>query len=52
MPLLFVLDHVDYTNGACRVTEMVGAVLPEAVIAKARTALQAAAVEPDELFDA
>jgi len=37
--LLTVLDQVDYTNGACRVTEMVGAVLPKEVIALARTAI-------------
>ncbi len=34
-----VLDQVDYTKGACQVNEMVGAVLPKEVIAKARTAI-------------
>lgn len=37
--LLTVLDQVDYTNGACRVNEMVGAVLPKEVIALARKAV-------------
>jgi hypothetical protein len=37
--LLTVLDQVDYTNGACGVTEMVGAVLPKEVIALARKAI-------------
>lgn len=36
-----VLDQVDYTDGACTVTEMVGATLPEEVIAQARAALAA-----------
>lgn len=34
-----VLDQVDYTNGACRFTEMVGAVLPKEVIVLARKAI-------------
>lgn len=37
--LLVVLDHVDYTNGARRMNEMVGAVLPKEVISLARAAL-------------
>jgi hypothetical protein len=37
--LLLVLDQVDYTAGACSLTEMVGAVLPKEVIQKAREAL-------------
>ena len=37
--LLTVLDQVDYTSGACGVTEMVGAVLPKEVIALARKAI-------------
>lgn len=40
--LQLVLDQVDYTSGACSVTEMVGAVLPKEVIAKAREAIAAA----------
>lgn len=34
-----ILDSVDYTRGACSLTEMVGAVLPMEVIELARTAL-------------
>ena len=37
--LLTVLDQVDYTSGACGVTEMVGAVLPKEIIALARKAI-------------
>jgi hypothetical protein len=37
--LLTILDQVDYTNGACGVTEMVGAVLPKEIIALARKAI-------------
>jgi hypothetical protein len=36
-----VLDQVDYTSGACRVNEMVGAVLPKEVIALSKAALTA-----------
>lgn len=36
--LLLVLDQVDYTVGACRFTEMVGAALPTSVIDRARKA--------------
>ena len=39
--LLTVLDQVDYTDGACGLTEMVGAVLPKEVIVLARKALTA-----------
>ncbi len=35
-----VLDQVDYTSGACAVTEMVGAVLSIDVIQNARSALK------------
>lgn len=42
--LLLVLDHVDYTRGACGITEMVAAVLPKNVIELAR-----AAIEQDKL---
>ena len=38
--LLLVLDQVDYTVGACRLTELVGAALPAQVIDKARAALE------------
>ena len=31
-----ILDAIDYTSGACRVNEMVGAVLPKELIQKAR----------------
>lgn len=34
-----ILDHVDYTSGACRLNEMVGAVLPEEVIQQSRALL-------------
>lgn len=37
--LLLVLDQVDYTNGACSATNMVGACLPTKVIDIARAAL-------------
>lgn len=43
--LLTILDQVDYTNGACHLTEMVGAVLPKEVIALAREAI---AREPND----
>ena len=39
--LQLVLDQVDYTRGACGLTEMVSAVLPKEVIAKAREAIAA-----------
>lgn len=40
VPVLQVLlDQVDYTAGACSLTEMVGAVLPKQVIENARNAL-------------
>jgi hypothetical protein len=42
-----LLDHVDYTSGACRMTELVGAVLPREVIALCRASL-AAKPEPAE----
>ena len=34
--ILLLLDHVDYANHACRVNEMVGAVLPPEVLQRAR----------------
>lgn len=34
--LKVVMDCIDYTNGACGLTEMVGAVLPITVLSKAR----------------
>ena len=39
--LLVILDQVDYTAGNCEVTEMVGAVLPRQIIARARERLAA-----------
>jgi len=41
--LLLILDQVDYTAGNCGVTEMVGAVLPREIIARARERLAIAA---------
>lgn len=38
--LLALLDAVDYTTGACSMTELVGAVLPAVLIANARKALK------------
>lgn len=38
--ILLLLDCVDYTSGACGVTELVGAVLPQNVITQAREALK------------
>jgi len=38
--ILMLLDQVDYTRGACEVTEMVGAVLPRQVIEMAREACE------------
>lgn len=38
--LRVVLDQVDYINGACNVTDIVGAVLPSGVIEKARELLE------------
>lgn len=37
--LQVILDHVDYTNGACSLTEPVGAVLSMYVIKQARAAI-------------
>ena len=34
-----ILDSVDYISGACRLNEMVGAVLPKELIEKARAAM-------------
>lgn len=38
--LLLLLDQVDYTRGACHMTEMVGACLATVVIDQARAALE------------
>lgn len=43
--LKVILDQVDYTVGNCRVNEMVGAVLPKAVIASAREEIAKAEAE-------
>jgi hypothetical protein len=37
--LQVILDHVDYTSGACNLTEPVGAVLSTYVIKQARAAI-------------
>jgi DNA relaxase NicK len=37
--LSLILDNVDYIAGNCRFNEMVGAVLPKEILAKARAAL-------------
>ena len=36
-----LLDSVDYTSGACKLNEAVGAVLPIEIIEKAKAALKA-----------
>ncbi len=38
--LALILDNADYTRGNCRVNELVGAVLPKEILAKARAALK------------
>jgi hypothetical protein len=38
--LRLLLDQVDYTKGACSVTEMVGAVLPKEVIERCHQTLE------------
>lgn len=38
--LLLLLDQVDYTEGNCRLNEMIGAVLPASVILQCRKALE------------
>jgi hypothetical protein len=38
--LITVLDQIDYTTRACQVNEMIGAVLPRAVISMARDAIK------------
>jgi hypothetical protein len=40
-----VLDCVDYTSGACALTESVGAVLPSDVIEMARRVLKSTEVQ-------
>ena len=37
--LNLMLDHVDYRYGACRINEMVGAVLPVSILAFAENTL-------------
>lgn len=46
--LLLLLDQVDYTAGACRLTEQVGAVLPIEVIERCREAINDAKVPSAE----
>lgn len=36
--LLLLLDAIDYQRGACRVNEMIGAVLPAELLSRARAA--------------
>ncbi len=50
--LLTLLDQVDYTSGACRVTEMVGAVLSKEVIVLAREAIQHESANQPKSFSA
>jgi hypothetical protein len=38
--LALALDAVDYENGACRLNEMVGAVLPKEILARMRAAVK------------
>ncbi len=45
--LQLVLDAVDYTAGAGKPTEMVGALLPKEIIERSRKALAATRVEPE-----
>ena len=46
--LILVLDHVDYTARRCRMNEMVGAVLPQEVIALAKQALREGTDDSEE----
>lgn len=46
--LRVILDQVDYTSGACRPNEMVGAVLPKEIIEMARKALALAKTVEDK----
>ncbi len=36
--LMLILDSVDYTEGACGVHEMIGAILPKEILLKAKEA--------------
>lgn len=38
--LSVLLDHVDYTNNACTITEMIGACLPKDIIKKAKDSIK------------
>ena len=40
--LLLLLDQVDFTAGACSMTDMVGQCIPDGVIEKCREAIEAA----------
>lgn len=44
--LKLLLDHVDYTAGACGITEMVGGVLPKEVIERCHESLKQKVSEP------
>jgi hypothetical protein len=37
--LLLVLDHVDYTAGACRLNSPIGGILPEEILKRAHEVL-------------
>ena len=50
--LLTVLDQVDFTQGACSFTEMVGAVLPKEVIELARDAIAEETAQQQEEHNA
>lgn len=48
--LNLILDHVDYRHGACRMNEMVGAVLPVAILAMVENVLrETGMIEKDEV---
>jgi hypothetical protein len=48
--LLLILDHVDYTTGACRPNEPVGGILPTTIIELARRALAIPATTAAEVL--
>ena len=35
--LCVLLDSIDYISGACRINEMIGAILPQIVLSRARS---------------
>jgi hypothetical protein len=38
--LAILLDQIDYERGACKVTEMIGAVLPRELLSRSRETLE------------